>query len=43
MKWLLNLNLFFANFMEVRLKLNKEDVKDISFERVHRVGKPNAS
>ena len=31
------------NFMEVRLKLNKEDANDISFERVHRVGKPSAS
>ena len=31
-----------CNFMEVRLKLNKEDANDISFERVHRVGKPNA-
>ena len=28
------------NFMEVRLKLNKEDANDISFERVHRVRKP---
>ena len=31
------------NFMEVRLKLNKEDANDISFERVHRVRKPSAS
>ena len=31
------------NFMEVRLKLNKEDANDMSFERVHRVGKPSAS
>ena len=29
--------------MEVRLRLNKEDADDISFERVHRVGKPSAS
>ena len=29
--------------MEVRLKLNKEDANDISFKRVHRVGKPSAS
>ena len=31
------------NFMEVRLRLNKEDANDISFERVHRVEKPSAS
>jgi len=31
------------NFMEVWLKLNKEDANDILFERVHRVGKPSAS
>ena len=31
------------NFMEVRLNLNQEDANDISFERVHQVGKPNAS
>ena len=31
------------NFMEVRLKLNKEDANHISLERVHRVGKPSAS
>ena len=40
MKRLLNLNLFFK---EVGLKLNKEDANNISFERVHQVGKPSAS
>ena len=29
--------------MEVRLKLNKEDASNMSFERVHWVGKPSAS
>ena len=32
-----------GNFMEVRLNLNKEHANDISFERVHGVGKPSLS
>ena len=30
-------------FMEVELKLSKKDVNDISFERVHRIGKSSSS